>query len=130
MTCAYDNSGRPCGSQAMVGSDKCWFHNPDVTEVERKSARSSGGRNRAKKIDSPRSLLAEPTPIAALRMLATVINEVRSGSLDIRIANCLGFLSGHLLRAFEVAEFDTRITALEEAIREQEKQGRQNMRKQ
>jgi len=51
-----------------------------------------------------------------VKLLADTINRVRSGELDIKIANCIGYLSGHLTKAMEISVLEQRIQAVERAI--------------
>lgn len=44
------------------------------------------------------------------------INQVRLGELDPKLANCVGYLSGVLLRALEANQLEERISDLEIAI--------------
>jgi len=46
------------------------------------------------------------------------INRVRDGTLDIRVANCLGFLSDKLMRALEVSDLEERFDKLEQLVGE------------
>ena len=49
-------------------------------------------------------------------LLTQTVNLVRSGKIEVRAANCLGVLSGHLIRAFEVSDLEKRIEKIEKAI--------------
>jgi hypothetical protein len=50
-------------------------------------------------------------------LLAKTINDVRTGRLDPKLANCVGYLSGILVRAFEVGELEERLAMLERSVR-------------
>jgi hypothetical protein len=50
-------------------------------------------------------------------LLARTINDVRTGRLDPKLANCVGYLSGILVRAFEVGELEERLAMLERSVR-------------
>jgi hypothetical protein len=45
--------------------------------------------------------------------LAGTISRVRKGSLDVRIANAVGYLAGVLLKALEVGKLEDRLARLE-----------------
>ena len=49
-------------------------------------------------------------------LLGETINLVRSGDLPTNIANCIGYLSGHFLKAVEAAEIQDRIEVIERVI--------------
>lgn len=48
-----------------------------------------------------------------ITLLEDTINGVRSGTIDVRIANCLGFLTDKLLKAYEVAELNDKVEIME-----------------
>ncbi len=56
---------------------------------------------------------------AVLLLLSDTINRVRAGSMDVRIANCLGFLSSKILEAREKISLEERLDELEDALPEQ-----------
>ena len=51
-----------------------------------------------------------------VNLLADTINKVRAGEMDLRVANCIGYLSGHLVKAFEIAEIERRIEVIERVV--------------
>ena len=110
------DDGTPCGAFAMSESEFCFFHNPDIDEAEKKDAQTKGGANRA--LVNKESLPAIPVkaPSDAITLLNDTIDRVRSGKLDIRVANCIGVLTGHLLKAFEVAELTSKVEFIEQVI--------------
>ena len=55
-------------------------------------------------------------PDDAILLITDTINRVRAGELDIRTANCLGFLADKLLNAFEVAKLKDKIDFVEQVI--------------
>jgi hypothetical protein len=50
--------------------------------------------------------------------LTVTIEEVRTGKLDPRIANTIGFLAGHLTRAYEVAELEHKVDEIRAVIKQ------------
>ncbi len=52
------------------------------------------------------------------RLLAETINQVRRGELDPKAANCIGYLSGILMKSFEQVEIETRLAAVESALKQ------------
>lgn len=97
----------------------CWLHDPNVSQTAKREAQARGGSGNAPKVQSPLPPLREATPKAIIEMLVATINEVRAGEIDIRIANCVGFLSGHLVRIYEVSELEERLAKLEKDVTEQ-----------
>jgi len=57
-------------------------------------------------------------PEDAVLLIADTISRVRAGTLDIRTANCLGFLSDKLLKAFETSQLNDRVEIIERVVLE------------
>ena len=110
--------GTQCNANAMSGLDFCYTHNPDISDEEKREAKQRGGQARALTIANPLPVLPIDEPNDAVLLIADTICRVRSGELDVRIANCLGFLSDKLLRAFEVAKLNDRVEIIERVILE------------
>lgn len=105
-----------CMANAMSGSPYCYQHNPSVLPHEKRLAQSRGGK-------ANRIVLKEPLPAFRIQkcndvveLLVTTINEMRSGKIDAKVANCIGVLSGHLMRAFEMANLEERVDEIEQII--------------
>jgi hypothetical protein len=58
------------------------------------------------------------TPDDTISLLADTIGRVRAGEMDIKVANCIGVLSGHLLKAFEVARLNDKVELIERVVLE------------
>lgn len=108
------SDGDGCRANAMRDSEFCFTHNP-ATEEERASAVSRGG-------SSPRKVY-EPLPEVKIEntndvvnLLSTTISEVRAGKVELRVANCIGYLSGHLIKAFEISNLEERVRKLEKTL--------------
>jgi hypothetical protein len=41
---------------------------------------------------------------------------VRSGKMDTKIANCIVYLSGHMVKIFEISNIEKRLDKLEEMV--------------
>jgi len=102
----------------MSGLDHCYMHNPDISDEEKREAKQRGGQARALTIANPLPVLPINEPNDAVLLIADTINRVRAGELDIKTANCLGFLSDKLLRAFEVSKLNDRVEIIERVILE------------
>lgn len=121
MKCKYEKDGKKCQANPMVGSEFCFTHNPD-TEKQRLAARKKGG-----KVSYYRDGLMQAEPIdfsqykeAVVYLLADTINRVRrirpDGSLDIRVANCIGFLVAKLLEAQKQLVLEEKVDELVEKL--------------
>lgn len=95
----------------MTNKDFCFTHNPDSTE-KRLLASSRGGLARGIKVDVPLEVITIATPGDVVNLLASTINEVREGRIDLRAANTVGYLSTALIKAMEtvkVAEIEAKV---------------------
>lgn len=106
-------AGSPCRARPMQGSDYCYLHDPAVSEDEKRDARSRGGKENQITVISPQPPLKLKSAKDAIVLLEETINGVRSGKLDVKIANCLGFLTDKLLKAYEVAELSDKVEVME-----------------
>lgn len=111
--------GKPCQASARAGSDFCFFHDPDAG-AERTAARKAGGIERSRRAavlpaDSPIRNLSTIDDVAAL--LGETINQTRTGKLDPKVANAIGYLSGMLLKALVQGDLEQRIAELETAVK-------------
>lgn len=119
MQCKFiKTDGTQCNANAMSGLDYCYTHNPDISDEEKREAKQRGGQNRAVAISEPLPPLAIAEPNDAVLLIVDTINRVRAGELDIRVANCLGFLTDKLLKAFEVSKLNDRVEIIERVILE------------
>jgi len=120
MKCIYKNKyGEECGAHAMKDSEYCFFHDPSKKyEEARIEAGSKGGKGSSITVTSP----LDPIGISTLKdvtiLLGDTINQVRAGILPVKVANCIGVLSGHLIKALESSETVTKIETIERAILE------------
>jgi len=53
-----------------------------------------------------------------LDLLADTVNRVRSGEMPPRIANTVGYLAGHMIKALEMAELEDRLKKVERIVLE------------
>lgn len=100
--------GKQCGAWAMHDKDFCYRHNPESRALSIEASRQ-GGLAREVEIETPLEPIPVHSPRDVVTLISRTINEVREGRLDPRIANTIGFLSGHLLRAFEIAELESKV---------------------
>ena len=119
MKCEFIKpDGTKCEAHAIKDSEFCYFHNPDISDEEKREAQSNGGKTKALTLKEPLPELALAEPADAILLIADTISRVRAGTLDIRTANCLGFLSDKLLKAFETSRLNDRLEVIERVILE------------
>lgn len=119
MQCNFiKDNGEQCNANAMRDSEFCYLHNPDIPEEEKRQAQTRGGQARALTINQPLPDLPLNEPNDAIMLIADTIKRVRAGEIDIKTANCLGFLSDKLLKAFEVAKLNDKVEFIERVILE------------
>lgn len=117
MNCKFVKSGgENCRALAIKGGDYCFFHEKSLKDQRLESA-AKGGMT-PKRVFKSLPAVALTDSKSVVELLATTINEVRNGDLDIRIANCIGFLSGHLLKAMEQSDIVMRLQIMERTISE------------
>jgi hypothetical protein len=122
MQCKFiKNDGEQCNANAMSNNEFCYLHNPDIPEEEKRKAQTRGGQARALTVSEPLPDLPLDEPNDAINLLIDTIKRVRAGELDIKTANCLGFLSDKLLRAYEVAKLNDKVEFIERTVLERRK---------
>jgi len=108
------HDGKRCNAWAMENSDFCFTHSPE-TEKQRKEAVSKGGKGNRKNY-GPLEIIEIKNNRDIVRLISKTINEVRQGLVEVRIANCIFYGSGQLLKALEVAELEERVVRIEEIL--------------
>jgi len=109
--------GSQCQAAALPESTCCFFHDPSKA-AERWEAQASGGRaNRMKTLDAATPDRNIRDCRDALALIAESINEVRTGRIDPRIANSVGYLATIAIRVFEQSDLEARIDKLERLIK-------------
>jgi hypothetical protein len=118
MQCTYKNKdGKQCKANAMKNSEYCFFHSQEH-EGELKVAQARGGKANAITVQNPMPPMTIKSAQDVVLLLEDTINQVRAGELDVKIGNCIGVLSGHLIKALEVTSVTNRIEVIERAILE------------
>jgi len=102
----------------MSESDYCYLHNPEIAEEVKRLNQIKGGENRAVVLKEALPPMEIHTPDDTISLLADTIGRVRAGEMDIKVANCIGVLSGHLLKAFEVARLNDKVELIERVVLE------------
>jgi hypothetical protein len=106
------HDGKQCRARALTGNKFCAMHSEPGKAAE---LGSRGGRRRT--VYSPDNLKEFAAPKSAadlLALLAESIVETRSGKLDPKLANAVGYLGTAFLRGIEVSDLETRLKLLEE----------------
>ena len=117
MRCSFIKpDGTQCNANAMSDSTFCYAHNPDISDGEKREAKQRGGQARALTIANPLPELPINEPNDAILLIVDTINRVRTGEMDIKTANCLGFLSDKLLKAYEVARLKDQYDFIEATL--------------
>ncbi len=115
MKCGAKNkAGKPCGAAAIEGTNRCLMHSGRAAELG-----SKGGRRRT--VYSPENLkkFKAPRSAADLRdLLAQSIVEIRTGKMDPKLANAVGYVGASYLRALEVSDVEARLEKLERYLEE------------
>lgn len=112
---AANANGAPCQAAPLDGETFCFFHHPDRTD-ERQAARRTGGQQGRLRVPDGVSDMRLERVEDVTRLLAETINHVRTGRLDVRVGNTVGYLAGVLLKALEQGDMEQRLTALEQAV--------------
>ncbi len=116
MQCTYVKANNEqCQANAMKGAEYCFTHNPQTRE-QHAAAVLAGGKNSSRKDVIELEPLQLHNPDNAIDLLEQTINGVRDGSIPPNIANTIGYLVGHLLKAIEAADLDKRLESIERVI--------------
>ena len=107
MKCKYiKKDGKQCEGYAVENSRFCFFHTPDLEE-KRQQASLDGGSKTAVGNEPLEPVQCKDNQ-SVTDLLQDTINRVRrtrkDGSMDIKTANCLGFLAGKIIEANKVKE--------------------------
>lgn len=122
MKCEFIKpDGQKCEAYAVKGTSFCYFHNPDISDEEKKEAQTNGGANRALTLKEPLPAMPIASQDDAVLLVADTINRVRAGKLDIRTANCLGFLADKLLKALEASQTNDKLEKIERLLAQRQK---------
>ena len=117
MKCTFTKeNNKSCNANAMRTSKYCYLHNPEISEEEKFNVQSTGGKGNAIKVFEPLESMKIQEPSDVVLLLADTINRVRTGEIDLRVANCIGYLSGHITKALEIADLEKRIEVVERVV--------------
>jgi len=115
--CKFEKQNlKQCEAWSMTGSDFCFTHNPEMV-AKKKEAVIKGGRSH-KKNYNPLPAFEINGSKSVAELLSQTINEVRMGQIDLRVANCIGYLSGHLIKAIEVSNVQDTLNRIEQKLKQ------------
>ncbi len=108
--------GSKCEVAALTDSEFCFFHDPSKA-AERQAAQSHGGHaNRMKPLDPGIPDVKIENGGDMLALLSETITQVRTGVIDPRVANAVGYLANIAMRAVELNDLDARIRRIESVV--------------
>jgi len=114
---ATNKEGKQCRDWALHGKDYCFIHDPESKEARALAIRK-GGKVKKKVQVSLAPIEFKGDAKEVLDLLADTVNRVRSGEMPPRIANTVGYLAGHMIKALEMAEFEDRLKKVERIVLE------------
>ena len=115
--CKYRKGKRCCKNYALTGDDYCFFHSPKKAK-ERAKAQRKGGKKALgeKKRVLQGSNIEIKNTSDIVELLNETINQVRTGEIEVKVANAVGYLSGICLKALEQGDMEKRLEALEDKV--------------
>lgn len=115
--CKYKKGKKRCKNFALTGDDYCFFHSPDKAKDRAKAQRKGGKKALAeKKHILKESNIQIKNTSDVVKLLNKTINQVRTGEIEVKIANSVGYLSGICLKAIEQGDIEERLDALEDKV--------------
>ena len=108
-------SRTPCTAWAMEGG-LCYFHaNPNkASELGQRGGKAKGPRVTADPVEYVTRPLKTVNDVTHL--LADTINDLRSGAIDSRLANTVGYLATGMLKALQQGDIEGRLRAVEAVL--------------
>jgi len=118
MKCkATTKSGKSCKANALKDKKYCLAHDPESKQKFKEITKKGGKVKR--KVQVYLALIEFKGDVReVLDLLADTINRVRSNQMPSRIANTIGYLAGHMIKALEMAELEDRLKKVERIVLE------------
>jgi hypothetical protein len=126
---AHNQNNNPCGSPALLSSEFCFFHSPETADKRLMASSTGGAKTIVKMLPVTTASSQVNNACDILKLVAETIHHVRTGQLDPRIANCVGYLSGIALKAIEQGKIEDRIAALEITVKNNDGEVQKDYRK-
>ena len=111
------DDGKPCRSPPITGEEFCLWHSPDHTE-EAAEARRLGGlrRRREHAVSGAYDFDGLDTLPHIRRLLEVAVLDTLALENSVARSRTLAYLAQIALKALEIAEFEDRLRAIEEAV--------------
>ncbi|MFC1790329.1 hypothetical protein ACFLZP_02495 [Patescibacteria group bacterium] len=117
MRCAYIKAnGQRCGANAIKGAELCFTHNPRTRKKHALAVTRGGKASHRDRLNLEPVKAQSPQDVISL--LENTINGIRTGQIPPNVANTIGYLCGHLLKAIEASDLDKRLEVIERVILE------------
>lgn len=119
MKCQFEKNSKKCNANAMTDSKYCFSHNPEASEAKLQAI-TKGGFAKKKEVFVSLEPVQLKTCEQVIVLLEDTINRIRkvdeAGDMPLKIANTIGFLATHLLKAIESSDLDKRMEIIESVI--------------
>ena len=118
MKCqATTRSGERCKANALCGKKYCLAHDPESRKKFKEITRKGGKvKKKVQVCLAPIEFKGDVREV--LDLLADTINRVRSNKMPPKIANTVGYLAGHMIKALEIVEIEERLKKVERVVLE------------
>lgn len=124
---ATRKDGSVCKAPAQAGKDLCFFHDPDRAEANAVAKRRGGEAGKLAVLspdqvkpwrgrDGEVEVLQNVTTAELVSLLADTIDDVRTGRVDPKVSNAVGYLVGIMTRVLQYDALEERLAAIEEAV--------------
>ncbi len=112
MQCNYIKyDGSECFANAMHNSEYCWFHAPEI-DYDRRNANKKGGKAKRAGLYANLPAIYLKTIDDVPELLIDTIRHVRGGFIGMRLGTAIAYLTGMLMKSFEITNFDKRLKKL------------------
>jgi hypothetical protein len=113
MTCEFKKSdGTRCKANPLQGEKYCYFHHPKQAGKHRQSS-AKGGKHKLIRLPSNTPAIRLRSADDVVSLIEKTVDEMRRGLISPKITNSIAFVCGTLLRAFEMGDFEKRLSELE-----------------
>lgn len=124
-TCkATRKDGEPCRAPALAGG-YCAFHEPAKAEAFKEGRTKGGQAGKLATLTAVKPWRGRPGDVEVLEsvqpaelvsLLCETIDDVRTGKVDPKVANAVGYLAGVIVKVQQYEALDERLQAIEEAL--------------
>lgn len=124
---ATTKSGAPCKVEALAGSDYCAIHDPEKAEAFQEGRVKGGKAGKLATLDTTAikpwrgaagdvDVLKTVSSAELVNLLCDTIDDVRTGRVDPKVANAVGYLAGAIVKIQQYDALVERLSAIEEAL--------------